>query len=192
MPCCLITRNHVKIWATVVGLKIFHSPAVANLSVVPNMFGCHKAVHPRIWLLIFLSSVSFLVLLRFPSLRHYGSQPEFQVETPANTLPYTAVILYLVARSRATELLDSLASIHTNLPGPPWPIVLFHTGDFDDERTRTELIARIVNHLGEASASSLFAERIEFVKLDWRLPQGIPANKELLDPIESYRWPGKP
>jgi hypothetical protein len=36
-----------------------------------------------------------------------------------------------------------------------------------------------------------FGNRIEFVRLDWRLPEGIPEDKEVLKPVESFRWPGE-
>jgi mannosyltransferase len=91
-----------------------------------------------------------------------------------------------------SKLLESLASINANLPGPSWPIVLFHTGDFDDKHEHTGLIAQVQIYIGERNRSFPFAKRIEFAKLDWKLPVGIPADKDIVDPIDSGRWPGKP
>jgi mannosyltransferase len=61
--------------------------------------------------------------------------------------PYTAAILYLVRLEDVSNLLDSLVSVKRNLPGPPWPVILFHTGDFDEEGLRIELVDNVYNHL---------------------------------------------
>jgi len=103
---------------------------------------------------------------------------------------YTALILYLTRLSEAAELLESLASVNRNLPGHPWPIVLFHTGDFDDESQRTDFIYSLRDHIGEANGSRAFSERIEFVKLDWQLPEGISSDIEVVNPVHGSRWPG--
>lgn len=105
-------------------------------------------------------------------------------------LPYTAAILYLVRLEDASNLLDSLASVKRNLPGPPWPVILFHTGDFDEEGRRIELVDNVYNHLGANNGSKEFSERIEFVKLDWRLPKGISSDVDVVDPVFAHRWPG--
>lgn len=111
--------------------------------------------------------------------------------TPSISSSYTAVILYLVRASRISELLQSLASINSNLPGPKWPIIFFHTGDFDEEHARADLIAQVHDYIGARNGSWQLTTRFEFVKLDWKLPEGISQNKTVVDPVESYRWPGK-
>lgn len=143
--------------------------------------------------LVFLASALILTVLWLSNqLKPSRFGLEFQLETAGvHASPYTAVILYLVTLSRESLLLDSLASINTNLPGPPWPIILFHTGDYDDERKRVEFITRLHDHIGLERGSILFAQRIKFVRLEWRLPEGIPADKETVDPVDSFRWPGK-
>ncbi|KAF9030148.1 nucleotide-diphospho-sugar transferase [Hymenopellis radicata] len=116
-------------------------------------------------------------------------------ETPmgqadARLPPFTAVILYLVSQSRVVEMLDSLASLHANLPGHPWPVVLFHTGDFDDVEAQQTLVRQVDEYLGADAESMRFAARLEFVKLEWALPEGIPDNVTQVDPVEAFRWPG--
>lgn len=163
---------------------------MSDISTVFAVFNRRRATRSQIWIfLVFLTSISFLALSRSPSLRTLRYWSEFQLETPVDAPPpYTAVILYLVTLSRSSELLDSLASINTNLPGSSWPIVLFHTGDFDGEHERAEFITQVRGHIGREHGSFQFAERIEFVKLDWRLPEGITADKDI---VEYYRWPGE-
>ncbi len=123
-----------------------------------------------------------------------GIPPTFDVEeeTPIQSPspPFTAVILYLISQSRVVEMLDSLASLHAKLPGHPWPILMFHTGDFDDAAAQQTLIRQVDEYLGGDAESMLFAARLEFVKLDWALPEGIPDNVTQVDPIEAFRWPG--
>jgi mannosyltransferase len=105
--------------------------------------------------------------------------------------PYTAAIVYLVSITRVPELLESLASIKANLPDHPWPVILFHNGELDHDSSRMDLIGRIQDYIGIENRSIAFSERLEFVSLDWRLPEGISADKEVVDPVDSYRWPGK-
>ena len=144
-------------------------------------------------LLAIMASISFLLLSWSPIWRRWAEiQLGTFVDAPPDAPPYTAVVVYLVTLSRVSELLESLASIDANLPGPSWPIVLFHTGDFDDKHEHTGLIAQVQIYIGERNGSLPFAKRIEFAKLDWKLPVGIPADKDIVDPIDSGRWPGKP
>jgi mannosyltransferase len=100
-------------------------------------------------------------------------------------------IIYLVRISDVSELLESLASVNRYLPGHPWPVVLFHTSDFDRQTGRTDFIAHLQKFIGADNASIAFSERIEFVKLDWQLPVGISTSKDVLNPVDDDRWPGK-
>ncbi|KIJ93034.1 glycosyltransferase family 15 protein [Laccaria amethystina LaAM-08-1] len=107
--------------------------------------------------------------------------------------PYTAAIIYLARLSHADELLESLASVNVYLPHrDPWPIILFHTGDFDDTPDQDDFLATLREKIGGASNRSDrdFSDRVEFVKLDWVLPEGIPHTKEELDPVSPSSWPG--
>jgi len=89
---------------------------------------------------LYISLGSFLLFSLFWLGRHIPTSTQgFRAGLHAGSnsfgLPYTAAILYLVRLEDASNLLDSLASVKRNLPGPPWPVILFHTGDFD-ERAR--------------------------------------------------------
>jgi mannosyltransferase len=144
--------------------------------------------------LLYLSVVSFLLLyLSWP--RHIRTSTlwsEFNAHLDGHeALPYSAAIVYLAGVDRSSELLESLASVNRNLPGRPWPIVLFHTGDFDHDIEREEFLNLLHNYLGADSASEAFMERIEFVKLEWRLPNGISPDVEVVKPVDSYRWPSE-
>jgi len=143
--------------------------------------------------LLYLSVASFSLFYLFwsPRIRTstLWSEPEAHLSTN-DALPYTAAIIYLAGVLRSSELLESLVSIKRNLPGHPWPIVLFHTGDFDDEIERMDFLGLLHNYIGADHGSKAFVERIDFVKLDWQLPKGIPAAKEIVDPVDSHRWPG--
>ena len=114
--------------------------------------------------------------------------------TPDTTQPpYTAAVVYLVRLSHADELLESLASVNAYLSlRDPWPIILFHTGDFDETPVQDDFLASLRKKIGGPSNHSQgdFSDRVEFVKLDWVLPEGIPHTKEELDPVSPSSWPG--
>jgi mannosyltransferase len=144
--------------------------------------------------LVYVSLASFSLLCLFWT-------PQIQTSTLWSTFekhkstekapPYTAAIIYLVTIPRTAEHLESLASINRNLPGHPWPVILFHTGEFDHDSIRLDFVGRIHDYIGPENGSLAFTKRVEFVKLDWQLPKGIAADKETVDPVDSYRWPGK-
>jgi mannosyltransferase len=71
----------------------------------------------------------------------------------------------------------------------PWPIVLFHPGDYDDPNDRKSLRAGLLEKIGYEKDALIFLGRIEFVKLDWTLPEGLPSVDEL-DPLYRDHWPG--
>ena len=104
---------------------------------------------------------------------------------------YTAVILYLIAESRASELLQSLAALHANVPGPNWPIILYHTGDYDEESTRSNFISEVRSFIGAENGSGAFSDRLEFVRLDWKWPVDIPTNVDEIQPFQPHVWPGE-
>ncbi|KIM89451.1 glycosyltransferase family 15 protein [Piloderma croceum F 1598] len=144
---------------------------------------------------LYISLGLFFLFSLFWSSRHIPTSTQaFRAVLHAGSnsfgLPYTAAILYLIRLEDASDLLDSLASVKRNLPGPPWPVILFHTGDFDEEGPRIELVDNVYNHLGANNASKEFTERIEFVKLDWRLPEGISPDVNVVNPVFAHQWPG--
>lgn len=167
-------------------------------TAVPTLFRQRK----RVLGITVLLSLLCLTLLWSPQLRSSRPWSKLIINTKSNhantvtgdsdTRSYSAAIIYLVKLSHVSELLESLASVQANLSlSCPWPILLFHTGDFDAEPSRTEFVVQLRDRLGGGNGSWDLGRRVEFVRLDWRLPEGIPADKDILDPIEPYRWPGE-
>ena len=141
---------------------------------------------------ITLASLSLLSLFWAPQTRTSALWLKSAVyKSTDKAPPYSAAIVYLISITRTPELLESLASVHGNLAGHPWPVILFHSGEFDHDSSRLDLIGRIQDYIGIENRSIAFSERLEFVSLDWKLPEGISADKEVVDPVDSYRWPGK-
>ena len=133
--------------------------------------------------------ISFTLLFSY----HPPLKTTFSKFSPFSTLPYTGAIIYLVRLSHADELLESLASVNAYLPlREPWPIILFHTGDFDETPVQDDFLASLREKIGGRSNRSAgdFSDRVEFVKLDWVLPEGIAGTMEELDPISPSSWPG--
>ncbi|KAF9514053.1 glycosyltransferase family 15 protein [Hydnum rufescens UP504] len=114
------------------------------------------------------------------------------------SIPYTAAIIYLASVRRSAELVRSLTLVAQNLHTGPrqWPIILFHTGDFDYAGPRSELLARLETSLSKVADNtgsallSVFISRIYFSKVHWSLPEGIPDNITLVDPVQAGSWPG--
>ena len=110
--------------------------------------------------------------------------------------PYTAAIIYLASARRVSELIPSLTLVAMNLRTAPWPIILFHTGDFDHVEARSDLLGLLAESLIDVANMSSpmhlsFVIRIQFTKLHWSLPAGIPNNVTLVDPVDSPVWPGR-
>jgi len=146
----------------------------------------------------FALALTILILLtRFSSIKTYilTFKPDTVINVDPST-PYTAVFIYLVSKNRASELLDSLASVHRNVPtARPWPIVLFHTGDYDEIAAQRDLVADIRDRIKVEETSSLeisesFAGRIEYVKIEFPWPEDFPKDKALVDPVFPSVWPG--
>ena len=148
--------------------------------------------------LLYISLASFILLyllwtgpdIRTSTQQWLASGAHTNMATSDTILPYTAAIIYLVRLSSEPQLLESLESVYRYLPGHPWPVILFHTGDYDEESPRTDLIGHLHDIIGVGNASREFSDRIEFVKLDWQLPKGISSNKSVVDPVDAHRWPG--
>jgi mannosyltransferase len=146
---------------------------------------------------LYISLASFLLLVLFwspqirPSTRWLKSALHANGADGAVPPPYTAAIIYLAGISRVAEILESLASVNKNLTSHPWPVVLFHAGDFDHDSIRLDFVGRLHDYIGADNGSDAFVKRVEFVKLDWQLPKGISADKEVVNPLDSFRWPGE-
>ena len=150
---------------------------------------------PRYALIRTVVASFFVIFISFTLLFSYD--PPFKATlskfSAFPTSPYTGAIIYLVRLSHADELLESLASVNAYLPlRDPWPIILFHTGDFDEKPIQDDFLASLREKIGGRSNRSAgdFSDRVEFVKLDWVLPEGIADTMEELDPISPISWPG--
>ena len=152
---------------------------------------------PRYALTRMVVASFFVIFISFTLLFSY--HPPFKATLslfspfPTSHPPYTGAIIYLVRLSHADELLESLASVNAYLPlRDPWPIILFHTGDFDETPVQADFLASLREKIGGRSNRSAgdFSDRVEFVKLDWVLPEGIADTMEELDPISPSSWPG--
>ena len=148
----------------------------------------------------FAVALTILILLtRFSSIKTYilTFKPDTVINVdPSTPGPYTAVFIYLVSKNRASELLDSLASVHRNVPtAQPWPIVLFHTGDYDEIAAQRDFVADMRDRIKAEENSSIeisesFAGRIEYVKIEFPWPEDFPKDKALVDPVFPSVWPG--
>ncbi|KAL5512643.1 hypothetical protein ACEPAG_2909 [Sanghuangporus baumii] len=109
---------------------------------------------------------------------------------PTQELGYSAVVLYLINASRLRELMLSLYYLHHNVPMQPWPIILFHADDINDQSARVEFMLRLYDFLGGDQEARSFLSRIEFERLEWSVPPGISHNKVDVDPVFIHAWPG--
>lgn len=91
---------------------------------------------------------------------------------------------------RLRELLLSLHYLHKNVRMHPWPILLMYSDDMDDSFARKEFELRLYAFIGDSQDARWFVERLEWVALNWALPDTIPHNKEEVDPIYPHVWPG--
>lgn len=109
---------------------------------------------------------------------------------PFINLGYTAVVLYLANQHRLKQLLLSLKDLKTNVNMYPWPILLFYTDDLKDEALRNEFIIRLYDFVGGDDPARWFVSRIEWIELEWGLPDTISHDKPVVDPVFEYVWPG--
>jgi mannosyltransferase len=72
----------------------------------------------------------------------------------------------------------------------PWPIVLFHPGDYDHIDERNKFISNLLGVIGYETSALEFVLRVEFARLDWTLPKGISSNIDEVDPVYRDHWPG--
>lgn len=125
-------------------------------------------------------------------LRH----PTLLSDTPvkqliAQNIGYSAAILYLVNLYRLRELLLSMSYLYNNVPMKPWPILFMYADDLDDESKRTEFMLRMYDFLGSGQKVRWFMDRIEWIRLEWKLPDTISHDKSVVQPVFGDSWPGK-
>ena len=137
----------------------------------------------------FVTFISFTLLFSY----HPPFKTTLSKFSPFSTPPYTSAIMDLVWLSHPDELLELLASVNAYLPlRDPWPIILFHTGDFDETPVQDDFLASLREKVGGWSNRSAgdFSDPVDFIKLDWVLPERIADTMEELDPISPSSWPG--
>ncbi|KAF8293598.1 nucleotide-diphospho-sugar transferase [Clavulina sp. PMI_390] len=72
-----------------------------------------------------------------------------------------------------------------------WPIILFHTGDYDSKEARDEFHATIKDNQWSSDVYQQLRNRIEFHKLNFVLPPGVPEDKSVYKPqVSEEKWPG--
>ncbi len=107
--------------------------------------------------------------------------------------PYSAAITYLISIHRSQELILSLSYLFSNVPSRhPWPIVLFHEGDFTERAMQLELKRQLYAYIGASPTAWHFLDRLEFEELHWTLPDGISADINVVKPVYDFVWPGTP
>ncbi|THH05682.1 hypothetical protein EW145_g4626 [Phellinidium pouzarii] len=111
-------------------------------------------------------------------------------ELAGQQLEYTAVILYLVNLYRLRELLLSMSYLYNNVKMQPWPILFMYSDDLDDTSKRTEFTLRLYDFLGGGQDVRWFMDRIEWIRLDWELPDTISHDKSVVEPVFGDSWPG--
>lgn len=115
--------------------------------------------------------------------------------SPPNFGPvdYTAAIVYLIQKSRMEDIPHSLSEAQRQIPWrSQWPMVLFHTGDYDTEEQRREFWETIRTNEWSRDVYELLKNRVEFHKLEFELPAGMPKDKSVYKPqVSEDKWPGE-
>ncbi|KAJ7651296.1 glycosyltransferase family 15 protein [Roridomyces roridus] len=112
---------------------------------------------------------------------------------------YTAAIVYLLSVLPGPRLphqiFDSMSLMQKHIPWRhQWPILLLHAGAYDDSDSRELFVEMLRDKAAEHGLSSEVIDgmvrRLEFVRTDHELPEGIPATGANDDPIWAQEWPG--
>ncbi|KAL5479051.1 hypothetical protein ACEPAI_2339 [Sanghuangporus weigelae] len=111
-------------------------------------------------------------------------------ELAEQNLGYSAVVLYLVNFWRLRELLLSMSYLFNNVKMHPWPILLMYSDDLDDQSRRNEFMLRLYDFLGGNQEARWFIGRIEWIRLEWHLPDNMSHDKSVVDPVFADYWPG--
>lgn len=107
------------------------------------------------------------------------------------SIGYSAVVVYLVTSSQLRELLLSLSYLNQNVPMRPWPIVLMYGPDLDDEALRTLFTVRLYEFLGGGQEAEWFLDRIQWNRIELKVPSDIEQDKDKLQPTFKDLWPGE-
>ena len=178
--------------------------AIAELSATSQerAFMSRDSRRPRPARLFFVVSVTLLILLIYQlalpgastsrvELPGPGPHPTLRPSPPE--INYTAAIIYLSERRRLDETLHSLGSLQLFIPWrSQWPIILLHTGDFDDHEMVEEFYAKLEVHMWTRSFHEQLRRRIEFARVEFTLPPGVPSDVYTYKPkVWAERWPGE-
>lgn len=97
--------------------------------------------------------------------------------------------------------MESLFYVYHNLKTYPWPIIIFHTGAFDQNSLRLELKIRLMEHIlfdsyryanrqPPLDRTIRFIDRLVFERIIWELPAALPAKADLEPIAFDWLWPG--
>lgn len=155
---------------------------------------------PRLNVLAYIGVAAFLLLIIHQlelitpsSFRSaFSSAPIKPIYIDPSTVDYTAAVVYLVERRRMNDIPHSLGEMQRNIPWvKQWPIILFHTGEYDGQEAREEFWERITVDMFTLDVYEQLRERIEWVKLEFSLPEGVPEDKSVYKPqVSEEKWPG--
>jgi hypothetical protein len=154
---------------------------------------------PRLSVLAFVASVTLLALLDYQltlprALTSWIRPPESSEPSLSGSEDnFTAAIIYLAEKRRLDDTMHSLGSLQRYIPWhSQWPIILFHTGDFDDQEVLAEFYAKLEEDEWTKELHSQLQERIEFVRIEFTFPPGVSPDINVYKPEEwGFRWPGK-
>lgn len=106
---------------------------------------------------------------------------------------YTAAVLYLISGDRTDTVLTSLGKMQRHVAWRrQWPILLFHTGEFDSEESQTRFYEDMKTHEWSDMVYLSLKQRIEFIKFDFAFPPGVSSDINVYKPEEfAHRWPGE-
>lgn len=137
--------------------------------------------------------VLFLFIIQLFDLAAPLSESALRIEPDDGGLGYTAVLLYLIEPSRMEVTAQSLGLQQRNIPWRrQWPIVLFHTGDYNTQASRNEFWDAIRESEWTKDVYQELVDRVEFVQLEFTLPPGMPDDVDVYKPqVSADRWPGE-
>jgi mannosyltransferase len=162
-------------------LRSWHTQIILATIILLSLFNLWHS-NPGRW-------ADRVVPSRFSTKRPTSSPPH----TPTSDA-YSAVFLYLASIHPVAldNLVKSLDLLDRNLPTRrPWPIIIFHTGDYDEIPSRRLLIDNLQARIGNGTRYANLVARLEYEKLDWKLPPGISNDVKVVDPVFAARWPGQ-
>lgn len=145
------------------------------------------------FILLLIASYQFDLVAPSSRVGHIlGLGPIDKELVEAGPLNYTAALVYLIERRRMEDIPHSLGEAQRNIPWQrQWPIILFHTGDYDSQEARDEFYGVIQENEWSKDVYYHLRNRIEFVKLEFKLPPGVPEDKAVYKPqVSEEKWPG--